>query len=239
MALVVWGGSCGTAAHSAPTPGFKELALGMSRKAVAATRQLQCHAPAVLSIRPATTIAATRPLRATADRLRSRGSSGDLQCTATRPDTVGGMQISELRLTFMRDVLGRIDIGIAERGDAKPNYQGGSVWSSPHVMTLIDSLDRRFGQHAATRAPDCSAGIGGCRDAPLKIRLTWQHTDAAVTLVYWESTVYGSPTLAYTTTQLSNEQQALWQQARALDQRADAIERAAASQQALAREHDL
>lgn len=226
-------------AHASPTLAFKNLELGMTKQAVQKSRQLKCQLPKASPVLTSTTIPQTRSIRKEASVMSLRTVLGDSQCSVRDPGTIGGMKIANMYLRFHGQVLGQIDITIAEKGRTDPNYRGGGTWSSDDLMTLKQSLNDRLGQHERDEKLDCSGGIGGCRGAPLKTTLTWHSHGGEVAFQYWQSTNRGFPTLVYTSKSYQDQIWKYREQARVLDKQADNIEREVAMQRAAARHSDL
>lgn len=228
-----------TSAYASPSVSFKELALGMSKQTVEQSRKLKCQPTQASSILTSTTVRETRSIRKEESLLSSRARSGDIQCSVKDPGTVGGMKIAYLELRFYGQLLGQIEISIAERGRSDLDYRGGGIWSSDNLTILIKSLNDRFGQPTRSQEPDCSGGIGGCLRAPLKIKSTWHPQDAEVKLMYWQSTTRGTPTLVYTSNPYQSEMQKYRAKADTLRQQAEGIEHEVAIRRAATRSADL
>jgi len=228
-----------TSAHASPTLAFKDLELGMTKQTVAKIRSLKCQLPQASTVLTSTTIPQTRSIRKEQSVMSLRTVLGDAQCSVLDPGTIGGMKIARMDLRFHGQLLGQIDISIAERGRSDPDYRGGGIWSSDDLMTLSQSLNDRLGRHERTQKLDCSRGIGGCRGAPLKITLTWQPQGGEVAFTYWQSTNYGLPTLVYTSKSYQDQIRKYREQAHILDKQADNIEREVAMQRAAACSTDL
>lgn len=220
--------------------GFKEILLGTSFQSISNTRLLRCQEASKRARREgAHSSPSAERLQDEAWKLSSLAFSGDRNCTVRKPDTIGGMKISEIRLIFFKDTLSRIEIGIINIGITKPNYRGGGVWSSDDLFTLIRTMDSRFGAHQEHKQLDCSRGIGGCRAAPYKKTLKWFPNEDLVTLTYRESTVGERPMLVFVSKKFKIQQEELWEKARQVSQQAVEIERAAAEKKKNARVNDF
>lgn len=226
------------AAQAVTVPGFKELHLGMTLPAAKKARQLACKRAAHTVRLPPTTVAASRSLRGRADELRARAWSGDVGCVARKPDTVGGMRISELQLLFAQQTLQRITIDIGDDGRTHANGRGGSDWFHPNLMDLIDAISRKYGTPVRAQSQDCGGRIG-CRRAARAIVLTWRPAGAEITLTYRNKQHYGSPQLVFTSAGWLAQQTALTSEAAAVDQRAAVIEQAAIARAAAKRGDDI
>lgn len=221
---------------SSQVVGFKELQLGMAERAVPKIRKLGCKAGDnfVSTASRKTSSKIEREKK----RLEAISYFGDRYCSISSADTVGGMPIVEMRLSFLRGELGKIEMNISEKGISRPTGRGYGEWSSDNLVTLVSSLTTKYG-HPNFATERVCASNGGCRGAPNKNTFIWAPAGATVTLSYVESTVNTSPTLTFLSEKFTAETSMLKIQARSISNQIEQEERAKNSSKLLSHSNDL